>query len=287
LPSEAYDFLAGAIAGGAQCDLEETSILRILASVQSVGGSPIELFVGLLSQRFLHGTGDLLGAMIRDARLEIRFEQPVVEVVQGEDVVEVRTETGEFYRAAACVLATPASTVQDIAFQPDLPGDRSAYLTGPSRVHGVKKLLIVENVPAGLFCIGGISARYQWLWEERALTGGRTLLCAFGMHKDTNSNDLELAQSAVAQFVPEARVVGVDGENWFDDPYSRGVLRYGRPGYGHTLGQKISAPHGRVLFAGTEFTDKPLFWGWIEGAIDRGHVAAHEAAALLGSAGAQ
>lgn len=32
----------------------------------------------------------------------------------------------------------------------------------------------------------------------------------------------------------------------------------------------MSRSHGRVVCAGTEFTDKPILWGWIEGAVDRG-----------------
>ena len=281
LAPEAHDFLTGAIAGGAQCDVEQTSILRILASVQSVGGSPIELFVGLLSQRFRNGTVDLLEAMLRDAGLLVELEQPVVEVAQDTDGVRVTTATGDVVRAAACVVAVPASTLQDITFEPGLDAERQEYVQGESYVHGVKKLLIAENVPDGLFCIGGASARYQWLWEERSLPDGRKLLCAFGMHKVTASNELDVAQTALAEYVPEGRVVGVDGEDWFADPYSRGVLRYGRPGQANALGRTVSQTHGRVVFAGTEFTDEPIFWGWIEGAVARGHVAAGEAAELV------
>jgi monoamine oxidase len=281
LPNEAHDFLAGAIAGGAQCDLEETSILRILASVQSVGGSPLELFVGLLSQRFRHGTTDLLETIVREAGIEVKLEQAAVELAQDEEGVVVTSKSGEVRRASACVVAVPASTLGAISFEPALDEDRMGYLRGESRVHGVKKLLIAENVPDGLFCIGGVSAQYQWLWQERALPEGRKLLCAFGMHKDTASNDLDVARAALAEYVPEGRVVGVDGEDWFGDPYSRGVLRYGRPGQSNSLGSAISGTHGRVVFAGTEFTDKPVFWGWIEGAVDRGHVAAAEAASVV------
>jgi (S)-6-hydroxynicotine oxidase len=275
LPAETYDFVAGAIAGWIQADVATTSILQVLIGILSCGGSPVETFFGTLGGTFAHGIGDLVRAMLDDAQAEVVLGAEVVRVAQDDSGVTVTTRSGETWTAPACVMAVPAWTLGRVEFDPPLAVPKREILQQHEHsIRGCKKLLIVEGAPAGFMGVGGLSAQYQWLMEDQVLEDGRTLMVAFSIGEEHWSNDLELARGALAEFLPEATLVAVDGEDWFHDPLTRGIVGFCPAGLGQRFSHVMSRPEGRLAFAGSELVPGVVFYGWIEGAIASGHEAA-------------
>ena len=79
--------------------------------------------------------------------------------------------------------------------------------------------------------------------------------------------------------------MAVDGEDWYADPLTHGIVGFCPTGVGRTFAAIMSRPEGLIAFAGAELTTDPLFWGWMEGAVDSGHDAACHAATLVDRAG--
>jgi len=282
LSGETYDFVAGAIAGWIQADVEATSVLQVLIGILSCGGSPVETFFGTLAGTFANGIGDLVQALVDDARPDVVYGAEVTKVSQSESLVMVTTASGDTYAAPACVVAAPAWTLGRIEFDPPLAPVKRQILEREHSIKGCKKLLIVEGAPRGFFGVGGLSAQYQWVLEDKDLGDGRVLMVAFAIGEEHFSNDLELARAAVAEFLPDANVVAVDGEDWYHDPLTRGIVGFCPTGLGQSFSYEMSRPQGRLAFAGSEMVPGVLFYGWIEGAIASGHEAARQIATVLG-----
>jgi (S)-6-hydroxynicotine oxidase len=285
LPPEAHDFVTGAIAGWIQCDPARTSILQILTSVLSCGGSPVDTFFGTFGETFAHGVRDLLEAMVAGSGIDVRLGSHVVQVTQEDSQVRLTTQAAEEHTAAACVVAVPAWTLGAVEFSPPLDADKQQILQQEHHVRGVKKILLVEGAPRGVFGVGGRSARAQWLMEDRVLPDGRVVLVAFCIDPSLASNDLATAQAIVEEFVPEATVLAVDGEDWYGDPLTRGIVGFCPTGQAQAFAEVMARPQGRVAFAGAELTTAPTFWGWMEGAVESGHTAAQQVAGLLVGSG--
>lgn len=281
LPPETADFVVGAIAGWIQADHRETSMLQVLIGILSCGGSPVETFFGTLGGTFANGITELVDAMLADAAPDLRLGCPVTAVkVDDDGGVRVTTAQGEVHTADACVVAVPAWTLGGIAFTPDLDEDKRDLLSREHHIKGVKKLYLVDGAPRGFFGVGGISAQLQWVIEDKVLPEGRTLLVGFSIHEDLAANDLSAAQAAVGEYLPEATVVAVDGEDWYHDPLTRGIVGFCPTGSGRSFANVVGRPQGPVAFAGSELVSGVTFYGWIEGAIDSGHEAARYVAGV-------
>ena len=276
LPSQAYDFVVGLVAGWIQAEPEHTTILHVLQAVLSCGGSPLDTFVGTFGEGFVNGVNDLVNALAGES-LDVRLGSPVSSISHGEEGVTVQTAAGETYAAPACVVAVPAWTLGAITFDPAVGPDKQAILARQHYIKGVKRIFLVEGAPVGFFGIGGLSAKLQWLFEDRVLDDGRALLVGFSLYEDLTNLDVAVAQAAVEEFIPEVRVIAVDGEDWYGDPLTRGIVGFTPAGMGRKFAETLGRPEGPVVFAGAELTPNATFWGWMEGAVDTAHEAARYA----------
>lgn len=277
LPAQTYDFVVGLVAGWIQADPEQTTILHVLQGVLSCGGSPLNTFVGTFGEGFVNGVTDLVNALAGDS-LDVRLGAAVTRISHDGAEVAVQTADGQTHTASACVVAVPAWTLGGITFEPALGPDKQAILAREHFIKGVKRIFLVEGAPAGFFGIGGLSAKLQWLFEDRVLDDGRALLIGFSLYEDLATNDVSDAQAAVAEYIPGVRVIAVDGEDWYGDPLTRGIVGFTPTGMGRTFAETLGRPEGPVAFAGAELTPNATFWGWMEGAVDTGHDAARYAA---------
>ena len=275
LPHQTYDLVVGLLAGWIQAEPERTSVLGVLQAVLSCGGSPFETFFGTFGEGFVDGVSVLVNALAEG--LDIRLGTEVRQVAYGDGRVEVEATTGSF-SASAVVVAVPAWTLGQIRFDPPLMADKTEMLSAEHFVKGVKRIFLVEGAPAGFFGIGGLSAKLQWLFEDRSLPDGRTVLIGFSLYPELVDNDLARGQAAVAEYLPEAQVLAVDGEDWYGDPFTRGIVGFPATGMGRRFAAVLGRPEGPVAFAGSELTPNATFWGWMEGAVESGHEAALYAA---------
>lgn len=280
LPSQTYDFLVGVLAGWIQADPERTTVLHLLQAVLSCGGSPFNTFFGTFGEGFVNGVTDLVNALA-GPDLDVRLGTTVTRIAHGVDGVTVEAANGERYTAAACVVAVPAWTLGNIEFEPALGADKHQVLAHEHSIKGVKRVFLVEGAPGGFFGVGGMTSRVQWLFEDRVLDDGRALLVGFSLYEDLAGNDIAVAQAAVEEYIPGVRVLAVDGEDWYGDPLTRGIVGFCPPGLGRRFAQVLSRPEGPIAFAGAELTTAATFWGWMEGAVDTGHEAARYVANVM------
>lgn len=279
LPAQTYDFTVGVLAGWIQADAERTSVLHLLQAVLSCGGSPINTFFGTFGEGFVNGVSDLVNALAGQD-LDVRLGTTVTRISHDAGGVTVETAGGATYSARACVMAVPAWTLGNIAFEPALGPDKQEMLAKEHHIKGVKRVFLVEGAPAGFFGVGGLSSKVQWLFEDRVLDDGRALLVGFSLYEDLADNNIDLAQAAIEEYIPGVQVIAVDGEDWYGDPLTRGIVGFCPTGSARRFSEVLSRPEGPIAFAGAEFVTTATFWGWMEGAVRT----AHEAASYVSTA---
>ena len=282
LPAETREFIYGVIAGVAQCDVHQVSMLQWLQWTVGIG-SPVGAFFGVAEERLEHGTGALWRAMADDSRADFEFDADVASIAQEPNGVTITTLGGDVFRARVCVVAVPTQVINRITFSPALSEERRALTDGAYVAPGFKNFLIVEGAPRGFIGFGGFGGtrdpRIGWLYEDRELPDGRLLLIAWG-HGARLTTSLAEAQAAIVDYLPQAVVTATDGHDWSEDPYAMGINHFRRPGEGLRFASIVGERHGNVVFAGTDIT--PGVWsGWIEGGVDSGKRAAGESGALL------
>lgn len=283
LPPQAYDFVVGVLAGWIQADPEQTTVLPLLQSVLSCGGSPYDTFFGTFGEGFVNGVVDLVNALA-GPDLDVRLGATVTRISHDARGVTVETAAGEIFTARGCVSAVPAWTLGSITFEPALGDDKVAMLDREHHVKGVKRVFLVEGAPSGFFGVGGLSAKVQWLFEDRVLDDGCALLVGFSLYEDLADNDLAVAQAAVQEYIPGVTVLAVDGEDWYNDPLTRGIVGFAPTNMGRHFSGVLARPEGTIAFAGAEFVTSATFWGWMEGAVDTAHEAARYIANTLSAA---
>ena len=260
-------------------------MLHMLSWIAGCGGSVYGTFISVFETTFRNGTGELIGAMADDAGVDIALATPVAEVIQEGGRVRIHTEGGDEHIGRTCVVAVPTNTLDGIDFAPRLSELKARALGHKHHSQGVKRLFLVEGAPAGFLGISGYlgnpSARTQWLFEDKRLSDGRSLMVGFSVDPTFNSASPDEAQAAVAEFLPDAKVVATDHHDWTGDPYSLGIIRINPPGQMMRFASVMNEPEGRLAFAGSDIADIPFSCAWMEGAVHSGHEAAHRVDALL------
>ena len=284
LPETTRQVIYGGFAGIAQCDVHQVSMLQWLSWIAGLG-SPVSLFFGVTEEKLRDGTGALWRAMAEDAKAEIAYDVDVNRIVQERSRVSVTAAGGESFSARVCVVAVGSQVLDRIEFFPLFDKDRADLISGAYVAHGFKDFLVVENAPPDFLGFGGVGSaqtpRVGWLFQDRQLPDGRTLLVAWGCGERLAT--VANAQAALADYLPGAVVKAVDGHDWSADKYANGINHFHRPGEALRFASVVGKPHGDVFFATSEVT--PGIWsGWMEGAVDSGGIAAVQAGARLRSA---
>jgi monoamine oxidase len=264
VPVATRDFVYAWASFMSGADPAEVSMLEVLALVAKGDGSPAS-FSDEIGEQFDGGTRVLLDALATDSGAEIRLGSPVARVAQTDDRATATVAGGEEIEAAAAVVAVPLNTLGAIEFDPALDEALAAVVAQGHPGRSRKVWLLTDGVPEGLACVGYGTA-FQWLsWEGRV--GDGSLLVGFA------NADVADPEAAVCDYVSGARVLAVDTHDWVGDPWSRGTWLTSRPGW-KTAGvfRGFAEPHGRVVFAGSDFAERHN--GWIAGAVASGAAAA-------------
>ncbi len=100
-----------------------------------------------------------------------------------------------------------------------------------------------------------------------------------------DGSDPKAVQEALRTFIPEAEVVELVSHDWNGDPYALGTWCHFRPGQQTHYFPQDRATEGRLLFASADTADG---WrGFIDGAVERGILAARDALRKLGEVSAE
>jgi monoamine oxidase len=276
------DFVYGwcGLMSGAPMDVTPVNgMLGLIAET----GSAYALYSDL-AHVFADGTNALTDALAADLGGLAMRERPVLEITQDDEGVTVRTADEEPLRSSICVLAVPVNTVPSIRFDPPLPDERREPLVRGHSCRVTKVWMLATGVPERMLGAGW-ETPLHWLAAQAPAVptehGDAQLVVGFAVEGALDAGDLPAVQRALRVYAPEARVLDADAHDWNADPWARGA--WGAPPVGWESGgvsDRIAAPHGRVLMAGSDVSDE--FGGWIAGAVASGRAAARQALARLG-----
>lgn len=267
-------------------DPNDVSVLHMAFYLRSGGGLRyLNAFEGgAQEERIAGGAHQLCERLAGQLRDRVQLGTPVHAVHQEGDTITVQAGRHSF-RARAAIIALPPVLADRIEYRPGLRTPRSSRRTAPGcavKVH--------LAYPAPLWRDHGLSG---WSLSSRGpllstvddsppddrlgvLTGfvtGREAHRFAGLTAaDQRVSVIDQARSLFPELPPP---VAYHATDWVNAEYSRGCYAalFG-PGDWMSRGPHLTAPHGRVHWAGTETS--AAFFGLMEGAIRSGRRAASE-----------
>ena len=269
----ARDFVYGWCGLMSGADMDLTPVSSMLGLVAETGTA--YAMYSDLKEVFADGTNALTAAIAADIGCPAELERPVAAVTQSGDAVHVRTADGETLRAAQCILAVPINTLPGIALDPPMAPDVQAALEAGHACRMTKVWMLATGVPDRMLAAGW-DTPFHWLCAMEPPVGEAQLVVAFAVRGAVDATDRSALQAALRAYAPEAEVHAFHTHDWNGDPWARGG--WGSPPVGwESAGilERIAAPHGRVLIAGSDVSSE--FGGWIAGAIASGRAQAQAA----------
>lgn len=233
--------------------------------------------VGLFPLR----TADLVAALVRDGKPELRLSTPVAAIEQRDGQVVVTTRGGKEHSASLAVVAVPLNTLGAVEFSPALDAPKQLAVRQGQAGQGIKLWARVRGELDPFFLMAPDDQPLTFLVTEQVMDDGRQLLVAFGPDaKRLPPGDDEAVRRAIGNLLPaHVQIEEVTGHDWCADEYSRGTWAVLRPGQLVDSLTALQAPHGRVVFASADLANG---WnGFIDGAIESGLTAARLGAHLL------
>ncbi|MBY0241281.1 MAG: FAD-dependent oxidoreductase [Burkholderiaceae bacterium] len=196
------------------------------------------------------GTLGLLKSMVKHSNAEVRFSSAVKQVRQERDHVVVTTEDGSKVTARAVVVTVPTNTYKRIQFIPELAPAKRKYINQGEMSDGAKVFVQLEKNHGNTFALcddPNPLTVVQTLVNNDTI--GTVLSLTPGRRKLIDINDADELEKQIRRLIPEAKVVGVSGYDWPNDPYAQqawGAYRVGQM----SLAQEMAIPEGRVVVAG-------------------------------------
>jgi monoamine oxidase len=180
------------------------------------------------------------------------------------DCVQATLASGRKITARTALVALPVNTLSQIRVTPPLNPAQSR-LRKLGHQGAAIKLMIRAQGPSPGHLATGEALGLRWIYADRHLPDGSTLLVAFGLNRDVGEPTLATVQAAMAAAFPTAEVLDFDWHDWVNDPFARGT--WVSPAL-HSL-PYYAAPHwamqGRIAFAGSDLYSAEQ--GWFEGAL--------------------
>jgi monoamine oxidase len=229
-------------------------------------------------------TADLVEALLADGHADVRLSTPVAAIEQQDERVTVVGRGGETFSASATVVAVPLNTLGAIDYSPALDADTRAAAERGQGSRGLKVCAHVRGELDPFFVMAPDAHPITFAYTEQVLADGSHVVVALGPDADRLSpNDEQAVRVAIRDLLPDGvEVVEAVGHDWRTDEFSRGTWSVYRPGQLTGSLAALHAPHGRVVFAGSDLADG---WnGFMDGAIESGLRAARSVARLIETA---
>ncbi|GAA2793357.1 FAD-dependent oxidoreductase [Kitasatospora paracochleata] len=261
-------------------DPADVSVLHMAFYLRSGGGIRyLNAFEGGAQQDRIaggaHQACERLAARLGD---RVRLGEPAVAVHQDGAGVTVRTALGE-HRADVAVIALPPLLAQALEYAPALPAPRAGRRT--ARGCAVKVNLVYPEPLWRRHGLSGWSVNAEGpllsTVDDSPSDDGVGVLTGFVTGAEAHRYAaLDPEQQRTAAVEQAARLfpmlpapIAFHVTDWVNDPYSQGCYAalFG-PGDWLRHGPSLTAPHGRVHWAGTETST--AFFGLMEGAIRSG-----------------
>jgi monoamine oxidase len=292
--STAHELLKVGLETVFAADAADISLLHAAFYVKSGKGldSLVSTVNGAQQDRFVGGAqpiADKLAALLAGS---VHLSSPVREIAQTDDGVEVRGD-GLVARGRRVVVCVPPTLAGRIRYAPALPAARD-QLTQRMPMGSVIKCMAVYDTP--FWRDEGLSGQavsdvgpVQTTFDNSPPGGTPGVLLGFveanaarELAKKSEAERRELVLGCFARYFGERARSPRDyvDKSWADDEWSRGCYAaYMPPGVWTSYGRALTAPIGRIHWAGTETS--PEWNGYIEGALASGARAANEVLGVL------
>jgi monoamine oxidase len=251
-------------------DITRVNVLDALHCASYYGGT-MEATLEELTHTFEGGVGTLVERMIAESRAEVILGDAVVEASDRDGHASLRLSSGREVTAQQVVLAVPVNVIDTMRFDPALRPAQAQLAAEKHQGRAIKILFHVRGVKPGIL-VTGEAEGLRWMFSERSLPDGSTLIIAFGLYDEVPDTCQATMERAVQRFFPEATLLSHDWHDWIRDPWSSGTW------VSHGLGQSplFAGPEwaqkGRFHFAGSDIATNAS--GWFEGAVLSGEAAA-------------
>ncbi|XPP26152.1 MAG: flavin monoamine oxidase family protein [Leucobacter sp.] len=241
------------------------------------------MFEACATYKIEGGTRRLAEAMATG--LDIRFGAPVASIDLGDATRTARATLGDGTEldADVIIVTVPLHALPRIDFAPALPSSLGeAQQTGQLGL-GVKLWIRVRGTHPHYVAFGDAGWPLTFFQSEYHLDGD-TIIIGFGPDAAAiSAEERDRVQEMLRAFAPGTEVVDIVSHDWVADEYSGETWPMHAPGYLSTALPEFQRPHGRMLFAGSDYADG--WGGFIDGAIQSGLRAANEAERLVGTEG--
>ena len=258
----------------------EVPAAELLGS-SAYGEGLTEAMADVWAHTIVGGVSELTIRMIATSGAKLVTSQPVTAINTAKEGVSVAAGEAPML-AKAVIVATGLNPMRNIRFEPALPAEKSEAIKTGHLGRAVKVWAQVTGVPAGIMASGS-GTGIEWMFSEREVVDGTTMLVGFGVAANGWQPDLPRdIEKAVARFFPEAKVVGTDWHDWNSDPYSLGTWVAAKVGAEAATAASTWSRVGPLAFATSDFAPEQA--GWFEAAVISGEAAAAEILAFLGRA---
>ncbi|PKS12480.1 hypothetical protein jhhlp_000686 [Lomentospora prolificans] len=226
-------------------------------------------------------------SILSDYRGHLRMNTSVEKVEQRHGGVTVTTKDGDSLKARAIVCTIPLNCLGDIKFSPPLSPQRQEAIKLGHMNKGVKIHYKLRKAEPAFFSManGYGKSPLCFAFSDHTGTGrntGKGTYCiGFGYNNYLYNRDAttDIILGFADYMRPDSDVEGYATHDWVSDPFAKGAWScWGPSGMSKHLAE-LQKAHGRVFMANADWANG---WrGFIDGAIERGSVAAAEVRKLL------
>jgi monoamine oxidase len=186
------------------------------------------------------------------------------------DCVQATLASGRKITARTALVALPLNTLSQIRFTPPLNPAQSRLRKLGHQGAAIKLMIRAKGPSAGHLATGEAFGLH-WIYADRHLPDGSTLLVAFGLHRDVGEPTFAMVQAAMAAAFPSAKVLDFDWHDWANDPFARGTWVSPALNSLPDYAPDHWAMRGRIAFAGSDLYSAEQ--GWFEGALQTARTA--------------
>ena len=193
-------------------------------------------------------------------------------------------------RADFIVVALPATTAREVAFEPSLPAlqreaiERTRYGSATRLVLQFDRRFWYAPKRPRAF---GTDQPFGAVWDANEQQRGRAGILSFlaGGRASAELQAILLAEGnegvvrRLTWLGKPSRVIASEQVTWEDDPWAKGGYAYVDPGFDPRLRDWLARPAGRIFFAGEQTSVR--WQGYINGAVESGQRAAAEVEATV------
>ena len=210
------------------------------------------------------GTTALAQAAAQSSGADVHLGDPVECLADLGTHVQATLASGHILTGKTALVALPLNALSQIRFTPDLtPAQQTLRRTG--HAGRALKLLIRARGPEPGHLATGEAAGLRWIYADRHLPDGSTLLIAFGLYDEAGDPTTAMVTAALAAAFPVSTYLDHDWHDWCADPFARGTWVSPRRDSLTDYAPAHWSPRGRLAFAGSDLYSAEQ--GWFEGAL--------------------